>query len=618
MYSVQHTTTQPRFYRLVPAVILRSQMSISNERIAFLNTMVVSSSGWRGVFADRDDSFATEVSREKQEVIAAAAYSIATVLLDSGGEGGVVVATDSRPTGALLAKVVLEVLQGMDLPARFLGVSPTPEVLAYTGAARRVRGFIILTASHNPVGHNGIKFGMADGRVAGAGTAGAAAKLFSDCIREKERFSAAAAAWRRGRQRGLAEVYAAVGQYKAEAEEAYRGKVLETFLRAPLEQQGATFLAKLEEELMENPLGIVIDFNGSARAASIDRDLLRSLGVRVEAIHDAPGQIAHAIVPEGPGLAECKEALREAHRKDNAFRLGYVADNDGDRGNLVFIDSRTGEAEELHAQEVFALAMVAELAWNEVVSERSAPLAVVVNGPTSLRIDALARLWDAEVYRAEVGEANVIDRAAELADRLVVIMGEGSNGGNITPPSQVRDPLSTVGAMIKLARTDAFERVLEKLGITPDGDRDLLSLVRSLPPYRTTGAYEERAILEISTQDHGRLKAAYEDLFPGAFEERSRWLSEKWGIEKYRFVNYEGTRAFPGPRNRAGEERGGFKVELLTGAGEPKGFLWMRGSKTEPAFRIMADLATVRREDEEALLEWHASLVRRADENACS
>ncbi|MFW6338323.1 MAG: hypothetical protein ACOC25_05300, partial [Alkalispirochaetaceae bacterium] len=153
-------------------------MSISNERIAFLNTMVVSSSGWRGVFADRDDSFATEVSREKQEVIAAAAYSIATVLLDSGGEGGVVVATDSRPTGALLAKVVLEVLQGMDLPARFLGVSPTPEVLAYTGAARQVRGFIILTASHNPVGHNGIKFGMADGRVAGAGTAGAAAKLF--------------------------------------------------------------------------------------------------------------------------------------------------------------------------------------------------------------------------------------------------------------------------------------------------------------------------------------------------------------------------------------------------------------------------------------------------------
>ncbi len=616
MYSLRYTTTQPRFYWAGAADILLNQMSISNERLRFLDTMVVSSSGWRGVFAKAEDSFDGEVSRERQDVAAAAAYSIASLLVESGGEGGVVVATDSRPTGPLLAKVVLEVLRGMELPVRFLGVSPTPEVLAYTGAARNVRGFIILTASHNPVGHNGIKFGMGDGRVAGGGTAAAAAELFRECLRDENRFGSAASAREKGQQRGLEEVYASLGKYKAEAEEAYRGKVLETMLRVPLEQQGGSYLGKLEEELLASPLGIVIDFNGSARANSIDKEFLRSLGARVRAIHDAPGEIAHSIVPEGPGLADCKEALEEAYREDPAFRLGYVADNDGDRGNLVFINSRTGEAEELHAQEVFALAMVAELAWNELVSVRSIPLAVVGNGPTSLRVDALARLWGAEVHRAEVGEANVIDRAAELSDRRVIIMGEGSNGGNITPPSQVRDPLSTVGAMIKLARTEAFEGVLGKLGSAPTGDRNLLSLVRSLPAYHTTGAYEERAILRISSQDHGKLKAAYEEIFPEAFEERKGWLSDNWAIESYRIVNYEGTREFPGPGNRSGDERGGFKVELLGDQGKPIGFVWMRGSKTEPAFRIMADLATSRREDEEALLAWHTALVRRADERA--
>jgi hypothetical protein len=34
----------------------------------------------------------------------------------------------------------------------------------------------------------------------------------------------------------------------------------------------------------------------------------------------------------------------------------------------------------------------------------------------------------------------------------VRILGEGSNGGTITHPSKVRDPLSTLGAMIRLLR----------------------------------------------------------------------------------------------------------------------------------------------------------------------
>ncbi len=58
------------------------------------------------------------------------------------------------------------------------------------------------------------------------------------------------------------------------------------------------------------------------------------------------------------------------------------------------------------------------------------------------------------MFRAETGEANVVNLAEMLRSEgwVVSILGEGSNGGNITHPSKVRDPLSTLGAMIRLLR----------------------------------------------------------------------------------------------------------------------------------------------------------------------
>ena len=68
--------------------------------------------------------------------------------------------------------------------------------------------------------------------------------------------------------------------------------------------------------------------------------------------------------------------------------------------------------------------------------------AVVVNGPTSMRIERIAEAYGAGVFRAEVGEANVVNLAAarRSGGYEVRILGEGSNGGNITHPATVRDP----------------------------------------------------------------------------------------------------------------------------------------------------------------------------------
>ena len=46
--------------------------------------------------------------------------------------------------------------------------------------------------------------------------------------------------------------------------------------------------------------------------------------------------------------------------------------------------------------------------------------------------------------------------------------------------------------------------------------------------------------------------------------------------------------------------------------GREQAFLWMRGSKTEPVFRLIADVAGDREETHDYLLAWQRSLIERA------
>ena len=45
----------------------------------------------------------------------------------------------------------------------------------------------------------------------------------------------------------------------------------------------------------------------------------------------------------------------------------------------------------------------------------------------------------------------------------------------------------------------------------------------------------------------------------------------------------------------------------------PVAFIWMRGSGTEPVFRIMADIKGYDQAAEEYLVQWQGEMVRKAD-----
>ncbi|OQX29144.1 MAG: hypothetical protein B0D92_05300 [Spirochaeta sp. LUC14_002_19_P3] len=572
--------------------------------------MVLSNSGWRGLFAlDGEEGVSGGISWAQRLLGAAMGLVWGEWLVRQQGRGTTVLAgTDSRPTGPLLAEMLMRGLEHSGCMVLYAGVVAAPEIMACS-RQQGIGGFAYISASHNPLGHNGVKFGL-NGGVLGGPEAGR--------LREELRRLIASKGAAARLEAIVAHVYprSADGAQKSRCLSSY-WQFLEDIAGGPgTEQECRDTLNALRRALKEYPVGILADLNGSARCCSADSDYLESLGLRFEAINALPGAVAHKIEPEGEALEPCRLALEAAHARDSSMLLGYVPDNDGDRGNLVIWDESIGGARILEAQEVFALAVLAELAC----APRHSREAVVVNGPTSHRIREIAAHYNAEVFEAEVGEANVVNRAAELRAEgyRVRILGEGSNGGCITHPAAVRDPLNTITALLKLMRLPArsgipapFADWCRRTG-QPEPAGGLPSpaaLTASLPRYTTTPSSSARARISISTSDYAALKSAWEEIFARQWLARKNEWKQKFGFANWEEINNEGTVSRSGVAARTGRETGGLKVVFRDDGGSYRGFLWMRGSGTEAVFRVMAELRGNRPEGERELLEWMRDMV---------
>jgi phosphoglucomutase len=396
--------------------------------------------------------------------------------------------------------------------------------------------------------------------------------------------------------------------------------------------KNAVLAASMKGSFAKKPLGIVCDFNGSARTVSIDKEFFCALGFKFECINDKPGQIAHRIVPEGESLEPCARLLEETHSRDPSFMLGYVPDCDGDRGNLVIWDDKIGKARTLEAQEVFALACVAEfshIVWTgELLYDDNGKLltkaAVAINDPTSMRIDRIAQSFGISIFRAEVGEANVVTLARKLREEgyLVRILGEGSAGGNITHPSSVRDPINTVLAIAKMlsvrsvdGKPGLFEIWHKRAGLTQKycNDFTLADIITSLPPFVTTPAYNKDAVMRINTPDHALLKDRYQEVFLREWEERKNELKMQYGFYSWEAIAYNGTAERRNLKHFGEAGRGGLKILFLNSEGRGIAYIWMRGSATEPVFRIMADAEGADTNIERFLLDWQNCMIMKAD-----
>jgi phosphoglucomutase len=302
-----------------------------------------------------------------------------------------------------------------------------------------------------------------------------------------------------------------------------------------------------------------------------------------------------------------------------------VPDCDGDRGNLVIWNENEQQARRIEAQEVFALACAGELAhlvWSGVDTTKAV---IAVNDPTSLRVDRIAEAFGASVFHAEVGEANVVGLARCLRERgcIARILGEGSAGGNITHPSAVRDPIHTVMAIVKLLcvrgsgnKAGLFEIWRNRVGKAYCGDFSLSDIIATLPTFYTTGSYTPEAALQVKSVDHAALKERYQTVFLREWEARKARLAARYGITQWEALCYNGMEERRG-LSRFGEAgRGGLKLMFSDVAGSEVAWIWMRGSGTEPVFRVMADAPDVELERE--LIQWQRDMVIEADGNEVS
>lgn len=616
--------------------------------------MITSASGWRKVFAEsreKDDDNG-EIGDLNRTIAALAAETFADYMLAQKKSPLIIVGMDTRPTGPAIAETMLRVFLAKKIAVSYTGIIASPEIMVYAHSAD---GFVYISASHNPIGYNGIKFGLNDGGVLNGQEN---AKLVAEFEKKCARPDAAEYAQKLASScsdidldwvfaESIATKHSAANTYRSFEKEVISGS------KEPA-VQNAVF-ARIRQNLIQKPLCVVADMNGSARTMSIDKTFLNECGISLTAINSAPGQIAHEIIPEPENLVWCAHEIekRQAAGDKNCI-LGYMPDCDGDRGNIVYWDEIEQKAKVLRAQEGFALSVLSELAYSAYqaqfsqgcglakkaelfLSEKNGQtgsffggqkVGVAVNGPTSMRIEEIAHAFKAEVFRSEVGEANVVNLAREKRSEgwTVRILGEGSNGGNITHPAAVRDPLCTIFALVKLLilKDDQTNGVLRKglfhLWCEASGQMEkykenytLRDIIETLPVYTTTGVSEERAVLQIKTADHGVLKANFQKIFENQWNLHKNELKELYGFESYVAVRTNGTVETKNIDDYSQSGKGGLKIIFYDETEKPVAFMWMRGSGTEPVFRVMCDVKGNKPKEEQKLLEWETKMILRAD-----
>ena len=595
-------------------------------RLRHLESAILSLSGWRKVFA-RDgeaESRSPDLKELDREWVLTAGFCIGYFFLKQPGEKKVrprrlVLARDSRPTGPVLVRILQQAWQALGIEVEDLGITSLPQTLAYVKKSGTGLGFVYVSASHNPCGYNGLKIGGHLGRMLESEESHSLIADFKAAWADDGTFLAwrqrwEETPWQRGKKSESEILYQQSSRY-------YRESMDEVVGGPGDRERRRRMIEALSQKLKGAGIKIACDYNGSARIRSADEVYLKSYGIAVSSINKDLGSFFHAILPEGQAL---DALLNFMETSEENFLLGYVPDCDGDRGNLA-LRHPGGRVVALDAQTTFALAVISELTFVHVFyPEMTKKLAVIGNDPTSLRVSRICRSFGASFFRAEVGETNVLALAKKKQKEgfHVCLAGEGSNGGNLTPPSTVRDPLCTLMGLFKLLflETPQGDSLLslacQKLDLPiPGAERSpqeaLWALQQGIQWYATTPMSDPEAILRTPIYDQKKFKARYERIFADAFLKIKAEWKRRYGFHAYRIFNYEGATCRIGAGNRTGDEDGGWQAVFYDKQGEVAGFVWMRGSKTEPIFRLAVE-APGGRDGEREIKRWHRSLVEAA------
>ncbi len=328
------------------------------------------------------------------EVIAHFAAAFGAYVRQRGPGQTVVLGRDSRVSGPMFARAATAALQSVGCDVVDVGIGATPGVqLAVEDLS--AAGGLAVTASHNPIEWNALKF---------IGPSG----MFLDADEWREMRALLDGTIPRVGWREL-------GGYRED--DGAVDRHLDRILRIP-------FLDV--ERIRERGFRVALDCVRGAGGTIFPR-LLEALGCEVHAIHlETDGRFPREPEPVAENLGEL-EALVTKVGAD----VGLATDPDVDRLSLV--------SEQGHAiGEDYTLALAAQL----VLRHRPGPL--VTNLSTSRLMDDVAEAAGVPLVRAPVGEINV---ARRMQAEGATIGGEG-NGGVILPDVHLTRDAPVAAALI--------------------------------------------------------------------------------------------------------------------------------------------------------------------------
>ncbi|MGQ9455664.1 MAG: hypothetical protein ACUVRS_04115 [Armatimonadota bacterium] len=525
-----------------------------------------------------------------------------------------IVGRDPRPTGEALARALTKgflagaISRGLELHVIDLGIITTP--LAQTAVrALNAHGGVIVTASHNPLEHNGFKFltgkvdvtscklpyvknscecssglvlpGSFESAPVGALLSASAMGEVIECVRRlAEGFDAEIFTTALERV-GAEQLYEALNGHdndspRVKAERAYLDEIGRDWGITPHCLKPLTLGPAL------------LDPNGGA-SSGVGARVLEHFGVRTIEINAELGFPEHGIDTDGIDLASGRHMLLRVARAAarHGARFGVAFDYDADRGNLVL--PGTDETAIIPPQRVATFNIGFALARYRVRGgDTNKPLAVVISDSTSLASVRVAEAFGAEVHVVETGEINVVTKMHELRENgyEVPVGVEGANGGTVFGSSTCRDGLQVaMAAAIAESQPDIvsewwrvigrFARVGDEYVEGREPTLNLRALISSVPANPN-----KMLCLSAPSVSQAEFKSNIEREFAGNI-----WPHLNNRFESYEFENFEGTRRVV---ERTGDQSGAWRVVLI--APERRAFVFLRGSRTEAGiWRMIVD-----------------------------
>jgi phosphomannomutase len=325
--------------------------------------------------------------------------------------GVVYAGRDSRPSGETIIEIMIEELLKRGRTVIYCGIVPTPTIQFMVHTTEAVGGFII-TASHNPIDWNGIKFVREDSTFFHLKDCeklfGDADNFTPDSLHDQEK-----------------------GMLWEEKNAIHKHTVKCTSLEC----------INLDN-IRQKKFKVVIDAVNGAGSHALPA-MLELLGCEVIILNCEPnGEFTRGTEPLPEQLLGLSEKVIN-HQAD----VGFAVDPDADR--LAVVDEN-GQP----LGEEYTLVLAADGYLNTMQTKEK----FVTNLSTSLALDKLATSRKCSVERAEVGEINVVNKMNDIGANLG---GEGNGGVILRECHLGRDSL--VAATMVLNRMSQSEDSLSAI-----------------------------------------------------------------------------------------------------------------------------------------------------------